>query len=282
MGNHTTTVGPLVALGFTEIEAIIYTYLVGNSPATGYRIAHETDKPIANTYKAIESLHQKGAVMVDDSGQNRQVRAVAPEELLDQLSRAFASRHDEASRALQDLAPSKADPGVYTLTHVEQVVSRAKGMLERAETIVVCDLFPRALAVLRADLERAAARGVTVAAKVYEPAEIDGVELVVSARGSDVIDAWSGQWMNLVIDETEVLLSILDEEGDLVRQGVWSGSPFLSVVYHVAFSWEITGARVEKALKDANVTPDEIRSMIADFKRLEAPDAHGYRLIKSR
>ena len=31
---------PLQVLGFTEIEALVYGYLVENSPATGYRISH--------------------------------------------------------------------------------------------------------------------------------------------------------------------------------------------------------------------------------------------------
>lgn len=269
----------MVALGFTELEASIYTYLVGNSPATGYRVSHDIGKPIANTYKAIESLHQKGAVMVDESGENRQVRAVAPDELLEQLAHAFDNRHKAATRALRNLAPSKHDVGVYTLTHADQVATRARRMLERAENVVVGDLFPRALNQLRDELKEAADRGVTVAVKVYEPAVIDGVEIVVSARGPDLIAEWSGQWMNLVIDETELLLSFLDKEGTSVRQAVWSGSPFLSLVYHIAFSWEITGARVEKALEDEDVAVEEIRSLIADFKRIEAPEAPGYQTI---
>jgi hypothetical protein len=162
----------------------------------------------------------------------------------------------------------------------EQVLARAKGMLERAETIAVCDLFPRPLEELRDDLEQAAARGVTVATKVYEPAEIEGVEVIVSPRGSELIDEWSVQWLNLAVDETELLLSVLDEEGKSVNQAVWSGSPFLSLVYHIAFAWEITGARVEKALQNGDASLEDIRALIADYKRLEAPQARGHRMVK--
>lgn len=271
----------LVALGFTELEATVYTYLVGNSPATGYRVAHDIDKPIANTYKAIESLHQKGAALVDSSGDNRQVRAVAPEELLDQLATAFSDRHQAAARALQQLDTSDHDVGVYSLTQAEQVLSRARAMVGRAENVVLCDLFPRALDELRDELEDAAARGVTVVAKTYEPTTVENVEIVVSSRGSELRREWPGTWMNLVIDETELLLALLDKDATGVRQAVWSGSPFLAVVYHIAFSWEITGSRVERALQHEHGL-DRIRELVQDFQRIEAPEAPGYQTIVGR
>lgn len=278
MSTRHDPVPPLVALGFTELEATVYTYLVGNSPATGYRVAHDIDKPIANTYKAIESLHQKGAAMVDSSGENRQVRAVAPRELLEQLAETFGDRHEAAARALQQLEPSDRDLGVYSLTQAEQVISRAREMLRRAESVVLCDLFPRALEELRDELEAAGARGVTVLAKTYESTAVENVELVVSSRGSELREEWPGTWMNVVIDETELLLALLDKDAAGVRQAVWSGSPFLAVVYHIAFSWEITASRIEGALRhDAGL--ERIRELIADFQRIEAPEAPGYQEI---
>lgn len=271
-------VAPLVALGFSKLEATVYTYLVGNSPATGYRVAHDIDRPIANAYKAIESLHQKGAVMVDSSGENRQVRAVAPRELLEQLAESFSSRHDAAARALQELEPSDRDVGVYTLTQAEQVFSRAREMVRDAENVVLCDLFPRALAELREELEEAGRRGVTVVAKTYEPASVENVEVVESSRGTELREEWPGTWINVVIDETELLLALLNKDVSGVRQAVWSGSPFLAVVYHIAFSWEITGSRIERALRD-EADLGRIRELIADFKRIEAPEAPGYQEI---
>jgi len=51
----------LVPFGFTNLESEIYVFLLGESPATGYRIAQAIGKPAANTYKAIESLRlEKG------------------------------------------------------------------------------------------------------------------------------------------------------------------------------------------------------------------------------
>ena len=54
----------LMALGFTGLEAEIYAFLLGQSSVTGYRVAQALGKPAANTYKAIESLERKEAVLI--------------------------------------------------------------------------------------------------------------------------------------------------------------------------------------------------------------------------
>jgi len=281
MQETSNQVGPLVALGFTELEAAVYLYLAENSPATGYRVAHDIGKPVANTYKAIESLHQKGGVIVDDSGENRQVRAVPPEDLLDQFASAFRKRYEAANRALQSLDPSEPDMGVYSLASTDQVVARARAMLGRVEDVVLCDLFPRAAERLREDLEEAAGRGVMVAVRVYEPTELEGAAVVTSNRGREVRTRWPGQWLNMVVDGAEILLSFLNQDLTSVHQAVWSGSPFLAWVYHVAFSWEITGARIGEALDGADVTLDEIRELVTDFKRIQTPGTRGYHAVTS-
>ncbi len=87
----------LVSLGFTALESEIYTFLLQESPVTGYRVAQALGKPTANTYKAIESLALKGAVIVAEGAQ-RHCRAVPAQELLNRLDRRFTA-HDAARSA---------------------------------------------------------------------------------------------------------------------------------------------------------------------------------------
>src|SRR4051812_35804269 len=110
----------LVALGFTGLEAEVYAWLLGESPATGYRVAQALGKPAANTYKAIESLQQKGAVLVED-GESRLCRAVPAEELLRQAERGFAEKRAAAARALSELRGPGGDERVYTIRTADQV-----------------------------------------------------------------------------------------------------------------------------------------------------------------
>src|SRR5436190_9967806 len=108
----------LTGLGFTELEAEVYVSLLRHSPATGYRVAQSIGRPVANTYKAIESLQYKGAVLVDE-GSNRLCRAVPAEELLAQIERSFQHRRQEAAKALASLHAAPEDDRVYQLQSVE-------------------------------------------------------------------------------------------------------------------------------------------------------------------
>lgn len=269
----------LVELGFTQLEASVYAYLVESAPATGYRIAREIGKPVANTYKAVESLHQKGAVLIEETGENRLCRAVPAGELLDRLAHGFRARHGRAAEALASLQPAAGDEGLYALTSVEQVYQRARAMLARAREVVLVDLFPEPARLLAGDLEAAAARGAAVAVRLYEPAELRGVRSVVTPDGHRVMARWPGQWLNLVSDGAEFLLSFLSGNGEGVQQAVWSRSCYLAWVYHSAFQWEILGAAIQEALGREPADAPALRDLVRDFERYRALEAPGYRRI---
>lgn len=173
----------LVSLGLTALEGEVYTLLLRESPATGYRVAQALGKPAANTYKALESLARKGAVLVDE-GANRQCRAVPSEEWLNQLERQFSARKQEASEALAGLCSSSYDDRIYQLTSRAQVLERCRAMLERCRHVAVMDIFPTLVPGLCEDIETAAARGVEVVVKTYEKTKLRDVRIVVRPSGS--------------------------------------------------------------------------------------------------
>ena len=86
-------------MGLTVLEAEIYTHLLKDSPLTGYGVAKALGKPTANVYKAIESLADKGAVVVDDGG-TRVCRPVEVKDFLSRLERDFRRHKREAQRSL--------------------------------------------------------------------------------------------------------------------------------------------------------------------------------------
>src|ERR1043166_2874013 len=114
----------LIPFGFTRLESEIYTFLLRESPATGYRVAQALKKAAANTYKAIESLQQKGAVLVEE-GASRSCRAVPSDELLARLTRDFEWRRAEAELRLAELNSNATDERVYGLRSRSPRVDRA-------------------------------------------------------------------------------------------------------------------------------------------------------------
>ena len=261
----------LVGIGFTALEAEVYGALARGGASTGYRVARMIGKPAANTYKAIESLHAKGAVLVDDS-KARVVRAVPPRELVRLVGRDLDTRKKRVSDALADLPVPDADRRIYELGTRAQVFERARTMLASARRIALLDLGPGPLAELRDDLVKAARRGVTVALRTDAAAELPGVEVVViPPRGTAAAEPWPGEWLTIVVDGTEHALAVFGADGEL-HQGVWSNSAFLAWVFHSGLAAEIT---LDLAVTAAAGRPKHgiaaALARLADFAPADAP-----------
>jgi HTH-type transcriptional regulator, sugar sensing transcriptional regulator len=228
----------LTFLGFSEIEALIYCFLLQESPATGYRVSHAIGKPTANTYKAIAALAQRGAIIVDDS-KSRLCRAVPYEELLDRLARDFGAHRQEASDALSKIRRSPGDDRVYQLTTVDQVLERARAMLGAAEQAALLDLFPHALSLLAGELEATARRGVSVAVRAYAPAAVKGVSLYISGEAQRILSTWPGEQLSIAVDGDQFLTALLSRDAQGVHQAIWSNSTYLSCLQYNALHVEL-------------------------------------------
>ena len=247
---------PLQALGFTEIEALVYGYLVKNSPATGYRISHAIDKQPPNTYKALAALEDKGAIIVE-VGEKKLCRAVPPSELLDNLEQRFKQHSRDANRALQFLSSQRQDDGIYHLKSVDQVIQQGKAMIERAKGIVLCDLFPGPFGLLTDCLKETADRGVCVVCRVYNEEQIPGV-ITQKLTGYDLaLDIWPGQQINIVVDAEEHLLGLLAKDMKSVHEAVWSSSTFLSCMHHNHLAAEIVYTTLESKQADMSAETKE-------------------------
>src|SRR5262245_24862626 len=270
----------LTSLGFTELEAEVYVSLLQSSPATGYRVAQSIGRPVANTYKAIESLQNKGAVLVDE-GANRLCRAVPAEELLAQLERSFQRRRQEAASALASLQAAPDDERIYQLQSAEQVFERCRRMLEECQEAVILDIFPKPLEELRDALEEMVRRGVRVVIKAYAPAALPGANIVVHPQGRATLKRWPGQWLNVVTDGQEHLLAFLTSDARGLHQAVWSGSAYLSWVYHSAVAAEVILAAVQRGLEEG-ATAADLRHALAGYQDLFKPDLPGVRALLER
>ena len=221
------SVQALQPLGFSELEAVIYAYLLQQPSTTGYRIAQALGKPIANTYKAINALQVKGAVIVDES-KSRLCRAVPPAEIFGQMERTLRQQCAAAAETLAKLKTPAEDARVYRLHSWEQVMERARQMIERAEQVVLLAIFPQLLAEVKSELQRAAQRGVGVLVKLYQPEEIEGASVVLSNETEYFLRQFPAQELSLVVDAQEQLQAMLAWEGQQVLQAIWSSSAFLS------------------------------------------------------
>ena len=228
----------LAALGFTETEAAVYCELLRTPASTGYRLAQSIGKAAAGVYQALAALSQKGAVLLDDR-EAKSYRAVPPAELIAALSKSFETRAAEAAQSLEGLHEPQPDDRLYQLSSVDQVFERATAMIERAQEIVLFDLFPEPFRRLEGALTRAATQGVTVAGLLYDRA-VRAPYLALQASGSQfVLERWPGAQMNVVADASEHLTALLNHDTGSVKHAVWSDSAYLASVEHSSRASEL-------------------------------------------
>lgn len=220
----------LVPFGFTSLESEVYAFLLAHPPTTGYRIAKALGKAAANVYKAIETLQQKGAVLVEE-GDSRTCRAAPAHELLARLTRDFEWQRAEAEMRLSALECDAADDRIYALRSRAQVVERARHMIGAATKVALLGASDDLVAELHDGLRSAVARKIVVAVASPSPIAIKGA-VWASATGL--------RELRLVVDGAEALLALMAPKGDGVRQAVWSQSPYFAACLHRGLAGEMT------------------------------------------
>ena len=58
MSENSQLSNKLRKLGLNDLEVAIYIWLLENNRSTGYKIANQLNKPVANTYKALKNLQK--------------------------------------------------------------------------------------------------------------------------------------------------------------------------------------------------------------------------------
>ena len=162
----------LSGLGFNFLESEVYLELLANEPMTAYRVAKQINKPTANVYKAIDSLSQKGAVLIEDN-KNRKCRAVPPDEFINHVEKSILLKTKNLKEQLKDIGKISYDERSYAIESVPLVFERFESMMNKCKKIAVIDIFPEPLKRVKSIIEKAAERGVDVHIQVYKPIEIN-------------------------------------------------------------------------------------------------------------
>lgn len=228
----------LVPFGFTALESEIYVFLLKLSPATGYKIAQGINKPAANTYKAIQALQSKGAILVEE-GPSRLCRAIPLEELMNRLQKDFEAQRKIAEKQLKSIGKPAEDGRIYQLLSKEQILSRVREMLGSAKESILLKLPSDTLHAIEGDVEKAVDRGVKVHGLSVESIEIEGAEIAVQSE--QIPGA-----LTVVSDTEQLITGILNSEGE--SDAIWTRNSTLAKSTFVSLSAEFALAEVHMML----------------------------------
>jgi hypothetical protein len=269
----------LSELGFSGAEAAVYVALLQEPKATGYRIARLAGKPVPNTYKALDALHKKGAIIVDESGRGRTYTALPVGEFFEGMKRRLDTMRGHLEEELKGLTAGAVEGGMYQLTTPDQVYGRAKTLLREARSVALVDIFPTPLEHLRGDLEAAAKRGLKIWMMVYEPGEVKGCEVIAPKKPSAHLEVWKADWMNIVVDSREALYSLLKKDGAGVHRAVWIKDPYLAIQAFSGAFHEFAFDRAAQLIWSGK-SKDEIATEVKRFSRRYVTDDSFYEAIR--
>lgn len=222
----------LEALGLNRLEAEVYVAILASPGATAYRIGKRLNRPTANVYKAVDSLARKGALLLEEGGA-RACTAIPAAEFCRRAERSFSEKARRVEEALAQVETQPREEKVYHLASVEQILDKARVMLEeRAQSVAVLDAFPAALRAVLGSVHSALSRGVAVFVLAYEPVEIEGANVVCAHRSAEVLAFWESQQINLAVDGREHLAALLSADMSQVHAGIWSPGLYLSCLFH--------------------------------------------------
>ncbi|HEX6789858.1 MAG TPA: helix-turn-helix domain-containing protein [Candidatus Krumholzibacteria bacterium] len=262
----------LESLGLTQIEALAYAYLVANPSSTGYRVARGIGKPTANVYRALESLNRKGAVLQDRAA-TPAFRALSPDDLLARLEDQFMQRKARAALELAALTPDEGDERLYSLTSLDQVLSRARILLASTRRVIAVDAAHDIAAMLVTEIQDARHRGARVLLR-SRPVPVfaeTSPDLAVPTHRDTMLDRSAPRGMppalRVVCDAREVLLSWFSLEGGRVREAWWTRSGFVARAMHDALVSERFCLQIELGMADG-LSVDDVESASEERREL--------------
>ena len=243
---------PLNQLGFTELETDLYIALLTQGEKTGYAAAKQINKAVANVYKALESLTQKGAVI--QSHQDKKIYCAVPwRQLLDSEQRKFSQTIEALAEQLDALPEPDENEQVYQLSNLDQVLSETLGFINSAQHLILADIEPDALMYFAGALQQAAARGVEVRLKVYEQVSLAGVMLTLRQNGAEVYAKTSTIRFKLSADGRHFVTALLHSNKKDLIQAFKSSSALMNMNIFSGLAYELILTELKQALSQSDL-----------------------------
>jgi sugar-specific transcriptional regulator TrmB len=243
-------------LGLTQYEARCLVALSRVGTSSAKRISELSDVPRSRVYDAVEGLHQRGLVDVQQS-EPREYRAVPTDEILETLRREYRSTVTALDSALNQLqtAEELEEKGAWAIADHENVTHRMTTLIDDGDEEVYLLVVDEEM-VEKAVYDRLAAvsdRGADVVVEVPSTATEVAVKEVAedaTVHVSEVVQGSAelqGKWPGriLMVDREAVLLSAVSD-GQLPDQpeetAIWAKGPDHGLVVGVR---QLLGTRLE-------------------------------------
>ncbi len=177
----------LQRFGLSDYQAKSYAALVAHGVADAETIASSANLPRTSVYKALDSLHDMGYVVVSE-GRPKVFKPAEPLEIKSRLSRELDDTFGRLN-TLSEALTEKGEPQlVYTINGQEKVLDKIGEIINRTDEKIIISSpnFSKILDEYRKELESAHQRAVditivtTTRERVFDDAEIERKDTLIA------------------------------------------------------------------------------------------------------
>ncbi len=215
-------------LGFTLIEADVYTNLIKNNPQTGYKLSITIGKSKSSIYQALKSLENKQAIMRLEGTQHGEYIPVSIEEFMKNQELEFKKQKEEIINSFRDISQNSEQDFIIRITKKEQLYSKIQSMISEAEKIILVDTDEKPLRIIEEWLNEKAESGIKILVETPEKQEDTSyTHIQLKSLTSKDIE-WYAHWLCVSVDGEQFLISLLNQyTGELIH-AIWCGNTYIS------------------------------------------------------
>jgi sugar-specific transcriptional regulator TrmB len=179
-------------------------------------------------YEVLNKLAARGAAVNSPAERITLYAPVQPDELLDRLRHEFEAQLDAARHALVAIAVPQHMDYVWNIEGSDNILAKARDMIDSASQQVHVGLLPETLPSLRANLLSAAARGLEVIINTTAPLAMPEARVVVTPLVLDDVGQLGTQGLMLTADSAQALVSQRLDTPE--ARAAWTANPLLAFV----------------------------------------------------
>jgi sugar-specific transcriptional regulator TrmB len=216
-------------VGLSLYEARIYVGLLRHGAQNGNELSKTSGVPSSKVYSTVEKLIGQGIVHSIKNGSSTQFVCIEPEELIARLRKQYNDPIDYLEQALPPLATFEPAETFLTVTGLGAIREAAASIVDAAQQEIHLSLWSEDLGALRASLERAFERSVTIFGMLYsQDDELPPGRWLRHSYEEIVENRIGGRMLTLAADAREGLIARIPRRGD--PSAVRTRSPAVTLV----------------------------------------------------
>jgi len=232
----------MTELGFTLYEAKAYVCLLQNHPATRYEISKKSGVPRSAIYDVIHRLEEAGAVNVISRNPEKYM-PLPPEQFTELLENRYNEKIRKFYDSVAGLNVNLEMGNLWDITGYENLLIKAREMIEGAETELYLSAWMREVSELETELRKAEKRGVKVV--LFSLTELPEIGRVFSyGLNEKKLAEASDNKIILVRDMEELLMGEANKKD--VRKVAWTNNKAIVMiaVNHIVLDITLYGLRM--------------------------------------